>query len=168
MEEQLGRLVWLVAGSLLTIVFSNFINDPIKEWRSRRTKRSSKERAARLRGELEEAEKYTHKQAELALSLLSGMNEAANHLLSVLQTLSGGLALVFLSLVVRTLQGQAVFNPALSVVGVVLSLMFFIFFTILRSLARHLRDIANQVVHFEAYKAVTNERIRDLEQRASK
>lgn len=168
MEEQLIRLAWFVRGSLLTIIFSNFINDPIKEWRSGRTKRSSKESAARLRAELEEAEEYTHKQGELALVLVSGLSQVLNHMLSVLQTFSGGLTVVFLFQLVRALRGQTNFEPALSVIGAMLSLAFFGFFTVGRVVMRRLRDIADKVVHFEAYKATTNERIKDLERRASK
>ena len=105
MEQTFEKFIWLVAGILLTIIFQNFINDPIKDWRTRRSKKYAKRRVADLYTDLAELEKLTSKQGDVALKLMRDASAGLNQLCLPAQIVAGSGVLTFLAPIAPHLRG---------------------------------------------------------------
>ncbi len=166
METGWEKFVWLVGGVLLGILSQNFINDPIKDWRARRSKQYARQRITELKTSIKLLEEGTTDQKKVALEVSAAISDLLNLLFFILQFSSGILAMLSLGQFVSLLRREDTVVGLISVGGIVSGVSLFFVFDHFRKIAIANRNFAHNVVNFESYKAVVNGQIKDLEQRA--
>lgn len=106
MEHNLGQFFWLTLGILLTILFQNFVDDPVKDWRARRSKRYARQRLSELKSSVDKLEELVYKQGEEALKITAEINEILHSLFLMSQIVIGGGTMVFAGQLVSLVRGD--------------------------------------------------------------
>jgi len=167
-EQNLGQFFWLILGILLTILFQNFVNDPVKDWRARRSKRYERQRLSKLKSSVDKLEELASKQGEEALKITAEINEILHSLFLTSQIVIGGGTMVFAGQLVSLVRGDDRFIWPICLIGLFSCISGFYLSNEFRSLTKRLMIRAYSITNFESYKGEADERIEELERRASK
>lgn len=162
------RLAWIIVGVLVTIVLQNFINDPIKNWRAKRSKRYGKRRVDSLKKELELVQDMASRQGETALRYLKASHEILWLFFYMLEIIAGAATFCFLVLFFPIARGEETLDVVFVIIGAFVCLMLFFLFDNFRSQSKAACSRIDSVLNFERFQRAVKETVNEIEESIAK